>query len=88
MKEIKILLLTSLLAGAPVWAEGRKPEKKSSTNDTSAHPVKTLKDGANQGLNAVDSGIHQAIPAVKDGANKALNAVDQGVHKVIGSDSK
>ena len=88
MKEIKILLLMSLLAGSPVWAQGRKPEKKSSSSDTSAHPVKTLKDGANEGLNEIDSGIHKAIPVVKDAANKALNAVDQGVHKVVGSESK
>ena len=88
MKEIKILLGISLCVGSPVWAQGRKPEKKSAQSAKPAHPVKDLKDGANQTLDGVDNGIHKAIPVVKDGANNALNAVDKGVHKVVGSDNK
>jgi hypothetical protein len=90
MKSVAIIivLLLSRQVASPVWAQGRKPEKMSSKSDKPAHPIKDLKEGANQALNGVDSGIHQALPVAKDAANKALNAVDQGVHKVVGSDTK
>ncbi len=83
---MKILFLLSVFVGSPVWAQGRKPAKTNSQSDKPAHPVKNLKDGANRGLNDLDSGIHKALPVAKDGANKALNAIDHGVHKVVGSD--
>ena len=82
----RILLLLILLVGPVAWGQGRKPADKPAKSEKSSHPVKTVKDGANDALNSVDSGIHKAGSAVKDGANEALNAVDKGVHKVIGSD--
>lgn len=76
------------LGGAPLWAQGKKPEKTSSQSEKPAHPAKSVKDGANEALNSVDTGIHKAGSSVKAGAEKALDAVDEGVHKVIGSSSK
>jgi len=72
-----------LWSGRPVFGQGRKPEKTESK-----HPVKTIKEGANEALENLDHGIHKAGSAAKEGANQALDAVDKGVHEVIGSEKK
>ncbi len=81
-------LLVFLFAMAPVWGQGKKPEKPSSQNDKPSHSTKTVKDGANDALDDLDHGIHKAAGAAKEGANQALGAIDKGVHKVVGSEKK
>ena len=75
-----------LFISAPVWAEGKKPEKK--PPEKSSSTLHDAKEGANDALNDIDKGVHKAIPAVKEGAEEALDAVDKGVHKVVGTDKK
>src|SRR5262245_4506099 len=69
-----------LLTASFAWGQGKKPEEKAKSNNN-----KTVKDSANDALDSLDHGIHQALPAAKKTANKGLQAVDDGVHKVIGS---
>ena len=82
----RAVVLLILAVGPAAWGQGRAPKKKSAETQTKSHPVKTAKDNANQTLDHVDQGIHEALDESKEGANKVLNAVDKSVHKVIGSD--
>ena len=78
-------VLLILAVGPVAWGQGRAPKKKSTETPTTSHPVKTAKDNANQALNSMDRGLHEALHESKEGANKVLNAVDESVHKAIGS---
>ena len=65
-------------------AQGRKPEKTSQrTPPKKFSEGPGLKTQANQALDGVEKGVHEAAGTIKDGGNKALNAVDQTVHKVL-----
>ena len=82
---LRVIVLLVLAMGPAAWGQGRAPKKKSTETPTTSHPVKTAKDNANQAMNNMDRGLHEALHESKEGANKVLNAVDESVHKAIGS---
>jgi len=82
---LRVIVLLVLAMGPAAWGQGRAPKKKSTETPTTSHPVKTAKDNANQALNSMGRGLHEALHESKEGANKVLNAVDESVHKAIGS---
>lgn len=73
---VRSLFLLAL--ALPVAAQGKKPVPKKSES-----PSLTLQDakrGANDALNAVDRGVHEAARDLKEGANKVLQSVDDAAH--------
>ena len=70
------ILVTGNLAGTAA-AQGKEPEPKRKEPQAT---LKQLKDKANQALDELDRGIHNAIGPAKKGANDALQAIDDAVH--------
>lgn len=72
----KSIFLVSL--ALPAAAQGKKPEPKKS--ESSSLTLQDAKRGANDVLNAVDRGVHEAARDLKKGANKVLQSVDDSAH--------
>ena len=86
------LILAIVLGSAPLWAQGRTPEKKKTPKESS--PLQHVKKDVNQVFENVDKGVHKGISATGEGVQKGLSAaaegvekaadaVDRGVHKAV-----
>ena len=74
------LLLGLPRAGA---GQGRAPKKSEKAAPSKPAKGRGIKSAANEALNNIDKGVHEAGGAVMDAGNKALNSVDKTIHKAL-----